>query len=305
MTDRFRTPVLMPADSFTLFSGSTEIASGSRIDAPVERVLYTYNRQEVNVAVDAASWLTLRGGHRYVWGDTSHRAPFLGQSGFSETGELRMHVGLAGLTFRPALKLSLNLDYETSSADRNYFRTSLQDYRKLRARARYQVLPSLALNANASLLRNENPTAGSRYEFLSRENSLSAYWTPWGGRWISLLGEYTRTTLRSDISYLIPQQLISAQSFYSENAHIATGILDIGLPEVFATQPKLSLGGSLFRAAGSRPTEYYQPSARLLFPLCRKVQWMSEWRWYGFGETSFLYEAFRTHHIVTGFRLAL
>jgi hypothetical protein len=61
-------------------------------------------------------------------------------------------VGLAGLTFRPWQKLSVNLDYEGASSDRIYFRTSLNDYYKLRARARYQVAASLMLQANFQVL---------------------------------------------------------------------------------------------------------------------------------------------------------
>jgi hypothetical protein len=304
MSDRWHVPDVLPIGTYTLFSGSTPIAGGS-IDAPRGRVQYTYHRQEVNVLVDVTSWLALRGGHRYVWGDSTHRAPVLGETVLNETGELSMQVGLAGLTLRPAENLSLSLDCETASADRNYFRTSLQDYRKLRARARYRVLQSLSLNANFSLLRNENPSTASRYEFLSRDNSISAYWSPWGGKWINLLGEYTRTTLTSDISYFIPQQLTRAQSFYSENAHIGTGMLDVSFPELMKSSPKLSVGGSLFRSTGSRPTEYYQPIAKFLFPVYRGAQWMSEWRWYRFAESRYQYEGFRTHHFVTGLRLTL
>ena len=41
----------------------------------MEPLQYTYNVQEVNVIFDAGSKLTLRGGHRYVWGDAVTRAP--------------------------------------------------------------------------------------------------------------------------------------------------------------------------------------------------------------------------------------
>ena len=65
----------------------------------------------------------------------------------------------------------MGFDFETASADRNYFRTSLQDYQKLRARARYQILQSLSLSANFSLLNNLNPSVQNRNEFRSREDS--------------------------------------------------------------------------------------------------------------------------------------
>jgi hypothetical protein len=304
--DRFHVPANFLADNNNLrLSPITPIiASGTEV-AYVEPFQYSYNVQEVNVLFDASSKLTLRGGHRYVWGDAVTRAPALSQTGPVESGETRTHVGLAGLTFRPIQKLSMGFDFEAASADRNYFRTSLQDYQKLRARARYQILQSLSLSANFSLLNNLNPSVQNRNVFRSREDSLSVYWTPRGGKWISLLGDYTYSTLKSNISYFVPQTLTLAPSLYRETARIATGMFDVNFPKYKKTSPKLSLGGSLFSSSGSRPTRYYQPIAKLSLPVTRKVQWMLEWRWYNLGETFYVYEGFRTHLFVTGLRLAL
>ena len=84
----------------------------------------------MNVFYDLTSKLTLRGGHRYVWGDAEMRASDLSQTGPQESGQLKMHVGLAGLTFRTAQKFRGNFDFEASSSNRNYFRTSLQELPK-------------------------------------------------------------------------------------------------------------------------------------------------------------------------------
>jgi hypothetical protein len=116
-----------------------------------------YNQQQTDVLFDLTSKLTLRGGYRYVWGDATVLAGLLSQSGPLASGQLSRNVGLAGLTFRPSQKLSVNLDYEGASSDRVYFRTSLNDYYKLRARARYQVAASLMLQANFQVLNNQNP----------------------------------------------------------------------------------------------------------------------------------------------------
>ncbi len=301
MTDRFHTAGTLLTDLELL----TPTATSALGPVGLQPLVLNYNRQEVNVMFDLTSKLTLRGGHRYVWGDALVRASDLSQTGPQEQGKLKTHVGLAGLTFRPAQKLSVNFDYEAASADRNYFRTSLQDYQKGRGRARYQVLNSLTLSANFSVLHNENPASGVNYNFLSRENSISAFWTPGAGKRITLLGDYTRSTLRSDLSYLIPQQLTPARSLYRENAHIATAILDLNLPKVNKEAVKLSVGGSLFVSDGSRPSQYYQPIGRLSFPLFRKAHWVSEWRWYNLAERFYMYEGFRTHQFVTGLRLAL
>jgi hypothetical protein len=305
-TDRFHIPArFLTEENFLRDSPNTPIIASNTVISDVETFQLNYNVQEVNVIFDAGSKLTLRGGHRFVWGDAVTRAPALSQTGPVEYGETRMHVGLAGMTFRPVRKVSMGFDFEAASADRSYFRTSLQDYQKLRARARYQILQSLSLGANFSLLNNLNPSVANRNEFRSREDSLSVYWTPGGGKWISLLGDYTYSTLKSNISYYIPQTLTLAPSLYRETARIATGMLNVNVPKSMRVSPKLSLGGSLFSSSGSRPTQYYQPIAKVSVPVVRKVQWMFEWRWYDLGETFYMYEGFRTHLFVTGLHLAL
>ncbi len=285
-----------------LFLGNAPLTSDQVFSA--SRFVWNYNRQQVEVLFDLTSKLTLRGGHRFEWGDSNAPASVLSQSGPQESGELRRNVGLAGFSFRPVQKLSANVDYEAASGDRTYFRTSLQNYHKARARARYQLLPSLSLGANLSLLKNDNPAPSIQYDFLSRQTSFSADWRPAGGKRFGLLGEYTRYTLRSDLTYFVPQDLTRERSLYRDNGHLITAMADFNLGgQVHA--PKISFGGSLFTSSGSRPARYYQPSGRFLVPLVRYVQWFAEWRYYGFSEFFYNYEGFRTHHFMTGLRLTM
>jgi hypothetical protein len=144
---------------------------------------------------------------------------------------------------------------------------------------------------------------GDQYDYLARQSSVSFLWAPKGGKRFTLQGDYTRATVRSDISYLVPQALQAARSFYRDNAHLGSAILDIALPGYRKLAPKLSLGGSLLISSGSRPTSYYQPLGKLVVPISARVAWVSDWRYYGFGETFYAYEGFRTHLITTGLRL--
>ncbi len=300
-TDRFHTSsnLLALTDTLTPGGATSQGLTG------LEPLVLNYSKQEFNVLFDATSRLTLRGGHRLVWGDAETRASNLSQTGPQRTGESRMQVGLAGLTFRPASKLSVYFDFEDGSADRIYFRTSLQDYKRMQTRARYQALNSLMFSANFSWIDNNNPDPASKYNFENRNNSLTAYWTPKGGKWVSLTADYTRSTLHSDISYLMPQNLQPARSFYEERAHVGTAVLDLKLPKVGAGSPKLSMGGSLFVSRGSRSTEFYQPLGEVTIPLHRRASLFGEWRWYGLGESLYPVEAFRVHHFVLGVRLGL
>ena len=265
--------------------------------SPIQIV--NYNQEEVNALLDVTSKITLRGGYRYVWGDATVRAGNLSQTGPEVSGELKRNVGLAGLTVRPSQKLSVNLDYEAASSDRVYFRTSLNDYHRARVRAKYQVSGALVLQANFQVLNNQNPSPDIQYDFQSRRNSLAVYWTPAGSKRVSVMAEYDRSTLRSNISFLLPPFLTTAVSAYRDYAHTATSAVDLAL----VRGAKLTAGGSFFISSGSRPSRYYQPLMRLSVPFGKHVTSNTEWQYYGFGEQFFLFEGFRTHVFMTGLRL--
>jgi hypothetical protein len=264
-------------------------------------LVMNYNQEQTDVLLEVTHKLTLRGGYRYVWGDAQTGNLLIAGPG-QESSQLRQQVGIAGVNFRATQKLSANVDFEGASTDHAYFRTSLYNYQKMRARARYQLASTLALQASFSLLNNQNPTPGIHYDFLSRQNSLSAAWTP--SKRVTILGEYTRSTLRSNIGYLEPEFLSPEMSLYRDNAHNASALVDLALPGYAKLTPRLAFGGSLFISSGSRPTTFYQPLARLSLPLHKGVVWKSEYRYYGYGEAFYQYEGFRAHLLQTGLAIS-
>jgi len=296
MTDRYHdaaSPVV--AEALFFKTGAQNVPTSLNYAQVVN-----YNQQQTDVLFDLTSKLTVRGGYRYVWGDAGVLAGQLSQTGPFAVGTLKRNIGLAGLNFRPSEKLAVNLDYEGASSDNIYFRTSLNDYHKVRARARYQLLKQLSLQGSFLVLNNQNPSSDIHYDFQSRNNSISLFWTPGGGKRISVMGEYDRSTLRSDIGYLA-LFLAPATSSYRENAHTATSAIDISLPGVMGA--KLTAGGSFFLSAGSRPTSFYQPLLRLSVPLQKHVAWNTTWQYYGFGESFYVFEGFHTHVFMTGVRV--
>jgi hypothetical protein len=274
------------------------------VEALNTRQVVNYNQEQVEAIFEVTNRISVRGGYRYVWGDATVRAGQLDPTGPLTSRELRRNVGLAGATVRPWQKLSLNFDYEGAATDQDYFRTSLYNYNRMRARARYQASGSLWLQANFALLDNQNPTAGINYDFRTRDNSLSVTWTPNSGKRISVMAEYDRSSLRSRINFLLLPFLTPTVSVYRENGHTASSAIDLVLPAVGGVTPKLTVGGSLFVSAGTRASQYYQPMGRLSLPLHKNVQWNTEWRWYGFGEQFYGYEAFRAHTFMTGIRVS-
>jgi hypothetical protein len=278
--------------------------AGATSEPAPDRQVVNYSRTQTDLIFDLTSRVTLRGGYRYVWGDASASSGPLSQSGLFESGKLNQQVGIAGFTIRPVKKASINAEYEGGSTTHAYFRTSLYNYDRLRVRARYQATASLSLQANFNWLRNRNPSPDIQQDFRSRDNSLSAHWAPNGGKWIAVLAEYDRYTLRSSIRYLLPPFLTPGVSAYRDDAHLATSAIEATIPGWKGHAPKLMAGGSFSLVNGTRPSRFYQPLARLSVPLLKNVAWNSEWQWYGFNQDQFLYEGFRTHLFQTGFRVS-
>jgi hypothetical protein len=261
-----------------------------------------YNQEQLEFIVSPSSKLTLRAGYRFVWGDATVLAGQLSQTGSLASGQLHRDVALAGLVYRASQKLSMNLDYERASSDNVYFRTSLNDYNRGRARAQYKLTNTLSLQARFQVLNNQNPNPSIEYDMQSRDNAVSVFWNPNGGKRISLMGDYDRSTFRSDIAYL-GNFLTPGTSSYRENAHTATAAATLPLPGYAAA--KLVLGGSLFISSGSRTSQFYQPLVKLSVPIQKRLYWNTEWKWYGYGEDTYRYEAFRTNIFMSGFRVVL
>jgi hypothetical protein len=165
-------------------------------------------------------------------------------------------------------------------------------------------LKSLSLAADFTMLDNQNPTPGVNYNFTSRQESASLYWSPLGGKYFDVEGSYTRSGIVSDIGYLNPSFLTPQVSRYVDDAHIATGLVNVKLPHSGIFTPKLTAGGSLFISSGSRPTSYYQPIVTVWLPLAKHVSWFTDWRYYGYGEAFYLYEGFHAHTVTTGLRFS-
>jgi len=100
----------------------------------------------------------------------------------------------------------------------------------------------------------------------------------------------------------VPQDLQPAESRYRDNAHTATALFSTNLPIRSGFTARLSAGGSFFISSGSRPSNYFQPLAKLFVPLLKNLNWFTEWQYYGYGEAFYLYEGFRTHLVTTGLR---
>jgi hypothetical protein len=291
MTDRLHNASnALLAENFLLSTG-TPLSDQQLLS---DRLVVNENREEVDGYYDLTAALTVRAGYRFEWGDAVVRAPVLtGQP--LQSANLRRGVGIAGVNYRIGQKFRVSGDAEGSNSDQIFFRTSLQEYEKAHIRARYDISPQWRIVANFGLLNNSNPSPNVRLDYSSKVESASVYFAPKAAKWANILLDYSRTAVRSNILFLIPQTLTPTPSIYRENGHSLSAL---------ATVKWVTFGGMLFISSGSRPTNYYQPLARLTVPLQKHVQWISEWRWYSMSELFYTYENFQSSQFTTSLRLS-
>ena len=142
----------------------------------------------------------------------------------------------------------------------------------MRALARYQVLNSLNVAVDFTLLNNQNPTPGINFDAKANQQSLSLFWAPKAGKHWELQGSYGHSYLRSNIGYLNPGDLSPQTSLYTDNS-TAMALFTLNLPGVRwapKSPVKITAGGSLVRESGSRPTSYYQPQAEGTGAACQE-----------------------------------
>ena len=125
------------------------------------------------------------------------------------------------------------------------------------------------------------------------------------GKRISLIADYTRSTIQSDFNYLYPLGLFPVQSLYRDNAHSGTLMADLRLPLAKNYSGHLSFGGSFVTTTGTRPSNYYQPQGRIQLPVTPKLEFFSEWKYYGLHQPNYYYEGFRSHMFTGGVRFVM
>jgi len=263
-----------------------------------DRLVWNQSQQQLDVMVEAARWLTLRGGHRYTWGDGSSRGALFNPSGIG-TGKLRRHTWTAGGTLRLRPKLTVFGDVERARSSEILFRTSLGDFDRYRVRARYDVTANLNLQLNFGALDNRNPARFGQFDLKQRQAAAAIQWLPRGGKQVKFIGEYARSSLRSVIDYTVPQSLSRERSEFADNGHTVSAFVEIRLPQ----GAMLNLGGASYMSSGSRPSHFHQPQIRLTAPLHKNVHLLTEYRWFSFSQPFYRVELFRTHQFMAGIRV--
>ncbi|MBI4908662.1 MAG: hypothetical protein HY820_33895 [Acidobacteria bacterium] len=278
------------------------LSSGSSVSALADRLVWNYNQEQVEAVYEVTRRIVVRGGQRYVWGESLGRSGQLGQNP-QERGELRRKSAIGGVGYRATDRASFNADVEIARADKVLYRTSMSDFERLRMRGRYYFSDAFHLYGTFQYTNNSAPASLVPFEFRSMQTAAGVQWLPKGGKTFEVMGEYARSTIRSDLNYLDPDLFLSRRSLYRDNAHTLTGLLTWRMAVGWTFHPTLTAGGSMFLSSGTRPTSYYQPVTRLTTPVTSRLDFFGEYRWYGVTQSFYLYEGFRSHQGTIGVRI--
>ena len=201
-----------------------------------------YSQEQVDLFLELSKKLTVRGGYRYVWGDASTLVLPVAGLLVPDSGQLRRNIGIGGFSFRPNQKIVVSGEVEAASSGQIYFRTSLNTYQKAHARARYQALQNLTVSADFSLLNNQNPTPSIQNDYLARQNSVSFLWVPQGGKRVTLQGDYTRATIRSNILLPDPSEFAACAVHLSGQCAFRYGFAGLRLAHLWEDSAKAVAG---------------------------------------------------------------
>ncbi len=301
-TDRFHTTGINTLRSIQFF---TPTASSTLTFTGGERLEVSRHRQQIEAIWDVSKQLTIRGGHRYEWGRSLMRASTYSQGSRYDRLEMERQGGVFGFVARPVKRVSLLGDLEFIDGIKTYYRTGLYDHTRLRFQTRFELPKNLFFNVNYNRLTNENPNPDVKFWYEADAITGSLQWLPGGGRNTAIIAEYQRSKVRSDIDFLYPLGLFPVASNYRDYAHTGTMLIDLRLPLARRYSGRISAGGSFTTTSGVRPTDYYQPQGRLVLPVTPKMEFFSEYRYFGLSQTIHVFEGFRTHMYMGGVRLLM
>lgn len=283
------------SDTFQI-SGASPAATLLELAAPSARTRLNlrYDQSEEEIAGDIGRVLTVRAGHRYIRSNADLPPASLTFAGSPDNARIRRHTALAGASVQlPKGRGRIHAEYEASPGGETYFRTGLQDYRKLSVQGRYQLTNSLRLTVVEKTLTNTNVGAN----FTNQQTAVTVEWMPHQGRRATFVGTYSRETLRSTASLIDPTFFQTAISEYSDRGHYSSAFAELKILRGAVVRS----GGSVSSSEGTRPTKYYAPQATFVAPATNRLSFVAEWRWYSYRSL----EMFRTHAVSFGVQVRL
>ena len=139
-------------------------------------------------------------------------------------------------------------------------------------------------------------------DFASRQRNYALQFTYTPVPRISISGAYERSSIVSDLLFVVPQSFQADRSIYAERGDYANMFLSL----LLLRNARLDVGYSVSGTVGNFPMNYHQPMARLEIPLGERFIAYGQWSYYDYKEKVSLFpQDYQTHLIVLGFRVEL
>jgi hypothetical protein len=259
-----------------------------------------YTRERLDAMIDLTSYASVHAGYSFLAATATSPGSVLVES---ETRDLNQNQADLGLALRIHSRFRANVEFQNNRGDAVFFRTDQLHFWRVRARGRYQINPATEVGVSTTIWNNDNDVTNIRFFEKTRETSVDLAFFPGTGRKLGLSASYTRGTFRSDLPFIVPQNIQVGQSIYRDRGH--TGSFS------FTVNPTARLraeaGGTFFISTSplndgtqTRPTRFYNPTGRLTFQTSDTISLVAEWDWHAYANRAFPTESYHANLLTTG-----
>jgi hypothetical protein len=210
------------------------------------------------------------------------------------------NVLIAGLSYDFSMRNRISAEYEYGQTDRPVLRTDAVDFQRASLRGRFSPFEKLQFEGNATLFNNDDDITSLDFTSRQRNYALQFDYAPIAR--VSLTGGFERSTMRTNLLYIVPQTLTLDRSRYREKGNFGNLYLNLAL----IRNATLSLGYSAWGVSGDFPLTYHRPSARVDVPVHERVSLYGQWNFYEYNEkVQLLPQDYQANLIVVGFRVTV
>ena len=240
----------------------------------------SYNRTRNLAEAEFELWrgLSVRGGYRYTTADASVGDAEGDDPLEPDSSSYTQNSGIVGLTYRRARWLRLGFDYEKNKSTGNLTRTDLFNFDQFRFDWRIGSWHHLSTTGKIWGLRNSNNQPDIDLQSHNRNYSFELNYDPTERFNFSV--DYSRSSIFSDISILLPQTLQLDRSLFDERTHGVGGSMGVGIYR----GSRIDFGYRGIFNGGTAPLNFHQPFAELTVPLQHRLAFKTYWQYFGYNE---------------------
>lgn len=220
----------------------------------------------------------VRGGYRYTNADASVGDSEEGEAVEPDSSSYKQNTGIVGVTYRRARWLRLGLDYEKNETTGTLTRTDLLNYDQFRFSWRLGSWHHFSTTGKIWGLRNSNNQEDIDFHSHNRNYSVELNYDP--TERLNFSVDYSKSSIFSDISILLPQTLQLDRSLFDERTHGVGGSMGVGIYR----GSRVDFGYRGIFNGGTAPLNFHQPFAEITVPMPNRLAFKTYWQYFGYNE---------------------